>query len=173
MNKMNVCFTRCCASLVFFTVFLFVFKSLFFIMAWKQQFSKFRNIKGVAFPRDYIYPDLQVSSTAENNIVAASPLWIAVLWSTATGGSVGILGHNQYGKRQKAVPLIHAHQQPINDLAWNPFFDWMLATASTDATVKLWKLPEFGLEQDLSTPEAELKGHQKRVDAIAWNNTAW
>lgn len=121
--------------------------------------SKFRNLKGIAFKREAWYPDLNVSnSTTEGTIVSASPLWISVLWGTPTGGSLGILGHGDFGKRKRNVPLIHAHPQPVNDFQWNPYFDWHLATASTDATVKLWKLPEDGLSDDLTVPDATLKG---------------
>lgn len=135
--------------------------------------SKFRNLKGGAFKREAWYPDLNVSnSTTEGTIVAASPLWIAVLWGTPTGGSLGVLGHGDFGKRKRNVPLIHAHPQPVNDFQWNPYFDWHLATASTDATVKLWKLPEDGLADDLTVPDATLKGHGKRVDVLQWHPTA-
>jgi coronin-7 len=85
---------------------------------------------------------------------------------------LGILGHGDFGKRKRNVPLIHAHPQPVNDFQWNPYFDWHLATASTDATVKLWKLPEDGLSDDLTVPDATLKGHGKRVDVLQWHPSA-
>eukprot|EP01121_Diplochlamys_sp_Union-15-3_P016864 TRINITY_DN581_c0_g1_i1.p1 TRINITY_DN581_c0_g1~~TRINITY_DN581_c0_g1_i1.p1 ORF type:complete len:921 (-),score=175.71 TRINITY_DN581_c0_g1_i1:31-2793(-) len=142
-------------------------------MAWKNA-SKFRNVRPSAYPFDLSYPDIDVSTSAgDGGLIAASNNFIAVLWRTSTGGTVGILPHSQYGKRKQSVPLIHGHSSQINDLQWNPFHDWILVTAGTDSLVKLWRLPEEGLTADVSTPEATLEGHAKKVEAISWHPTAY
>jgi coronin-1B/1C/6 len=46
------------------------------------------------------------------------------------------------GKRPGAVPLINAHSAEVQDLDWSPFDDSLLATASDDATLRLWSIPD-------------------------------
>jgi coronin-1B/1C/6 len=62
----------------------------------------------------------------------------------------------------------------INDMQWNPFHPWMLATGASDGNLRLWKLPENGLESDITADQAAatLTGHGKRVDTLAWHPSA-
>jgi WD40 repeat protein len=62
----------------------------------------------------------------------------------------------------------------INDMSWNPFHPWMLATGASDGALRLWKLPEHGLTGDISADQAaaNLMGHGKRVDNLAWHPAA-
>lgn len=62
----------------------------------------------------------------------------------------------------------------VQDLAWNPFHAWVLATAGSDGNIRLWKLPEHGLTGDINPDNAEttLSGHGKRVDTISWHPSA-
>lgn len=48
-------------------------------------------------------------------------------------------------------PLINGHKSAVSDLAFSPFHNGLLATASGDATIKLWQLPEDG-ETTASSP---------------------
>lgn len=46
-------------------------------------------------------------------------------------------------------PLITGHTGAITDLSFSPFLDNVLCTASTDATLKIWVIPQNGLDQDM------------------------
>jgi WD40 repeat protein len=46
-------------------------------------------------------------------------------------------------------PLITGHQGSITDLSFSPFLDNVLATASSDTTLKIWVIPQDGLNQDM------------------------
>lgn len=41
-------------------------------------------------------------------------------------------------------PKVSGHKNPILDLAFNPFNENMIASASEDCTVKLWLIPDGG-----------------------------
>lgn len=132
-------------------------------------------MRGAVYRTDQNFRDLNVTAaTTDGNLVAASNCWISVLWQSNTGGTVGILPITGWGPRSHAVPLIQAHSAQIQDLAWNPFHAWVLATAAADGNIRLWKLPEHGLTGDINADSAQatLAGHGKRVDTIAWHPSA-
>ena len=60
-------------------------------------------------------------------------------------------------------PQIRGHAGPINDFEFSPFNDSLLATASDDASIKLWIIPEEGVTQDIVDSDGDLKGHLKKV----------
>ena len=53
----------------------------------------------------------------------------------------------------------------------SPFDDSLLATASEDGTVKLWKIPERN-KDNITEPLVVLSGHKKRVDCLEFHPTA-
>ena len=48
-------------------------------------------------------------------------------------------------------------------MAFSPFHDTILATASTDTTLKIWNIPAEGIQADINDSEATLKGHHKKA----------
>lgn len=58
------------------------------------------------------------------------------------------------------------------DIAWCPFNDNVIASASEDACVRVWQVPDSGLSRPLTEPVVELHGHQRRVGFIAWHPSA-
>ena len=59
-------------------------------------------------------------------------------------------------------------------MAFSPFLDNVIATASNDSLVKVWAIPEFGLTESLGEGDelGNLVGHQKKVMMIRWNPLA-
>ena len=49
------------------------------------------------------------------------------------------------------------------DVAWNPFDDNEIASASEDCNIMLWHIPDGGLSENLTEPSLTLEGHQKKV----------
>lgn len=80
--------------------------------------------------------------------------------------------HWQTGRLDVNQPLVTGHKGPVLDIAWCPFNDNVIASASEDATVKCWQIPDGGLSRTLTDAVVELRGHQKRVGFLLWHPTA-
>jgi len=93
-----------------------------------------------------------------------------VAWHSQHGEYFGSVGDDQklmiWDVRQppdKPVHNINAHNAEINCLAFNPFSEWLLATASADKTVALWDLRSLKIR--LHT----MKGHEDQVYQVSWS----
>ncbi|CAM1316049.1 CORO7 (predicted) [Pycnogonum litorale] len=91
------------------------------------------------------------------------------------GGSLGILPLNDHGRKHKGtLPLIHAHSDTITDFEFSPFDDGLLATGSSDTTIKLWQIPESGVAEgdSISSPIYTLTEENRRVENVVFNPAA-
>ena len=135
--------------------------------------SKYRNATSNVYRTEFQYPNLSLSTqSGDGAVVAGNMWWIALAWHSNVGGAIAVLPADQPGRRDGNPPLIQAHSGQINDMAWNPFHDWVLASGGADGLAKVWKLPEHGLTSDPLEPIAVLNGHGKRVESLAWHPTA-
>lgn len=57
-------------------------------------------------------------------------------------------------------------------MQFSPFHDNCLATCSTDATVKIWMVPNEGINQHRQNCDADLKGHSKKVTHLKFHPTS-
>lgn len=64
--------------------------------------------------------------------------------------------------------IVQDEQTPVLDLAFDPFNDNMIATAAQDGRGFIWKWAE-GQSGHVTTPAAELVGHEKRLLFIDYN----
>lgn len=65
-------------------------------------------------------------------------------------------------------PMLKGHKRVITDFSFSPFNDNLLATASEgstnpifnqiDSNIHLWEIPEEGLTQSITQPDATLSG---------------
>jgi WD40 repeat protein len=69
--------------------------------------------------------------------------------------------------------MIRGHTAPIVDVKWSPYKTNILATASEDATIKIWDIPQEGITTDLKTETQTLTGHLKKVGLINWHPTVF
>ena len=79
---------------------------------------------------------------------------------------------SQVGHQKADLPRVAGHQREVLDIQWNPFNDHIIASASEDTTVKIWRIPSGGLTEDLLDPLVDLRGHQRKVGIIRWHPTA-
>lgn len=70
------------------------------------------------------------------------------------------------------TPVFKGHTGPIQDMDFSPFHDNMLATASGDATLRLWAMPAGRMEETSDQAAAILKGHSKKVMLLQWHPSA-
>ena len=55
-------------------------------------------------------------------------------------------------------------------MQFSPFHDNLLATASTDGTLKVWVIPDGGeVKENNKEPDSDLKGHSKKVMLCQFN----
>lgn len=108
------------------------------------------------------------------------------------GSNLAVLPIDDCGRKSKTMPLLHAHTDTVTDMAFSPFNDGLLATGSQDCLVinhslltnfgfflmsqffqvKIWHIPEKGLEESLSTPECVFSHKQRRVETVSFHPTA-
>ncbi|TVU18587.1 hypothetical protein EJB05_34694, partial [Eragrostis curvula] len=88
----------------------------------------------------------------------------------------------------KPVQSVMAHQRGVNCLAFNPFNEWVVATGSTDKTIKLFDLRKIDtslhtfdwhkIDQEQTPEDAEdgppellfiHGGHTSKIDDFSWN----
>ncbi|EGG24429.1 WD-40 repeat-containing protein [Cavenderia fasciculata] len=139
-------------------------------MAFKLNVSKYRHTNGKVDKKELWYPDINTSgSSAASTFIKANTKYIAANWQAGTG-TVGIIPLKQFGKRKGEVYTIHAHSNQLTDFEFSPFDQQLLATASEDATVKLWSLPS-GLTEPATT-RVTLSGHTKAIDSVVFNPVA-
>ncbi|XP_058837542.1 coronin-1C-like isoform X2 [Topomyia yanbarensis] len=131
--------------------------------------SKFRHVYGLPTRKECCYTDISVvRSGNDGNFCAVNPTFLAIVADT----TFVVIPINQTGRIDFQCCKVIGHTGQILDLKWNPFDDNMIASASDDCTIKLWKIPEGGLTSNLSECSIELVGHKRKVLHIEWHPTA-
>ncbi|NXJ06637.1 COR2A protein, partial [Odontophorus gujanensis] len=144
-------------------------------MSWHLQYrsSKFRHVYGKAATKDKCYDCVPIThSVHDNQFCAVNPHFIAVVTECAGGGAFLVIPIHQTGKLDPHYPRVCGHKGNVLDIKWNPFNDFVIASCSEDATVKIWDIPEQVLTKNITTPKKELIGHSRRVGLIEWHPTA-
>ncbi|XP_058442942.1 coronin-7 isoform X2 [Malaya genurostris] len=141
-------------------------------MAWRFKASKYKNAAPIVPKPEVCIRDICVGSyqTYGNNI-AASAAFIAFNWEHV-GSSLAVLPIDDCGRKSKTMPLLHAHSDTVTYLDFSPFHDGLLATGSQDCLVKVWHIPEKGLENSISNPECTFSTKQRRVETVGFHPTA-
>ncbi|XP_018353395.1 PREDICTED: coronin-7 isoform X2 [Trachymyrmex septentrionalis] len=141
-------------------------------MAWRFKASKYKNAAPIVPKPEACIRDISVGSyqTYGNNI-AASAAFMAFNVDH-NGSSLAVLPLEDCGRKSKTMPLLHAHADTVTDMDFSPFHDGLLATGSQDCLVKLWHIPESGLEESLCNPECTFSHRQRRVEAVCWHPSA-
>lgn len=76
------------------------------------------------------------------------------------------------------IPLFRGHTAAVLDTDWHPFNDRLIASASDDGKVFIWRVPEgFTLYTDAEEPEdvaplSRLTGHTRKVGQVLFNPAA-
>jgi len=136
--------------------------------------SKFRHVFGQPAKKENCYDDLKTSRTAwDSNYITANPLYFAVLWEAAGGGSFAVIPWDQgKPKVDPKMPIINGHKSPVLDIDFNPFNDNLIASVSEDCTGKIWGIPDGGLKETLVEPLQVLSGHRRKVGSVLFNPVA-
>ena len=135
--------------------------------------SKFRHVFGTALRKEQCYDNIRITKNSwDSNFCAVNPKFLAIVTEAAGGGAFLVLTLKQTGKVDPNAPLVAGHKGAVLDIQWCPFDDNIIASASDDAIVRVWCIPDGGLVRALNEPSAELVGHQRRVGMVLWHPTA-
>jgi hypothetical protein len=136
--------------------------------------SKFRHVFGTPAKKENCYDDIKVTRTAwDSNYIAANPLYFAVLWEAAGGGSFAVVPYDQgKPKIHPNMPLVNGHKSAVLDIDFNPFNDNLIASVSEDCTGKIWGIPDGGLKETMTEPLQVLNGHRRKVGTVLFNPVA-
>ncbi|EFA02370.1 coronin-7 isoform X1 [Tribolium castaneum] len=141
-------------------------------MAWRFKASKYKNAAPIVpKPENYVRDICVGSYQTYGNNISASAKFMAFNWDHA-GSSLAVLPLDDSGRKSKLMPLLHAHSDTVTDLEFSPFHDGLLATGSQDCLVKIWHIPETGLQESLSNPECTFSHKQRRVETVGFHPTA-
>lgn len=133
--------------------------------------SKFRNVFSKSWKKELNYTNLKVNlSGGGDDLFKANATFFAVPWMTA-GGGVAVIPVASPGKAPDSQPLLSGHTDGITAIDFSPFDDHTLATGSRDNTVKIWKIPEDGLKNHISTPVCSIS-QPKKVTALQYHPIA-
>ena len=132
--------------------------------------SAYRNLFGQEPRYKYHHMDLCKAST-EGNKMAINNKFMALTWNYDRGG-IAIFNPNEYSYGKPDQKLLKGHHGKIFDLKFSPFSTDLLATASEDCTIKLWKIPEEGLKKDITNDVQMYTGHKRKVSLLDFNPLA-
>ena len=133
--------------------------------------SKFRHVYAEASKPEQSFTNLRLSNVAgEQSFIKANGLFFAT-GLQGGGGPFAVIPLSQ-PKRYEDLFAVTGHTAPVLDFDFNPFDDYVLASASEDLTVKIWRIPEDGLTANLNTPMVDLRGHDKKVLLLRFHPTA-
>lgn len=88
------------------------------------------------------------------------------------GGIFTVKLHEEQEKIAFETPCFTGHKEQLQDMEFSPFDVDLLATASADKTVKLWKMKAGKLENSTEECEATLKDHAKKAMLLKWHPAA-
>lgn len=135
--------------------------------------SKFRHVFGQALRKEQCYDNIRITKNSwDSNFCAVNPKFLAIVTEAAGGGAFLVIPLKQTGKIDPNNPLVAGHKGAVLDIQWCPFDDNIIASASDDAIVRVWTIPDGGLIRTLNEPAAELVGHQRRVGLVLWHPSA-
>ncbi|XP_054698701.1 coronin-7-like isoform X2 [Grus americana] len=136
--------------------------------------SRFRHTQGRVLHRDTHLTNLRglsLTTPGECDGFCANHQRVALPLLSA-GGQIAILELSKPGRLpDAAVPTIQ-NGTAVADLSWDPFDPRRLAVAGEDAKIRLWRIPEGGLQETLREPDAVLQGHTEKIYSIRFHPVA-
>ncbi|KAG5367155.1 Coronin-like protein crn1 [Yarrowia sp. B02] len=142
--------------------------------------SKYRHVYGQSTKKELCYDNVRVSNNAwDSNLLKVNPEYISLNWEASGGGAFAVIPLSHKGKLPDQIPLFRGHTSAVLDTDFNPFNDQVIASASDDGKIGLWKVPDdykivYEPEEEIEdvAPVAKLSGHQRKVGHVKFHPTA-
>ncbi|CAO2641960.1 Coro7 [Lemmus lemmus] len=106
--------------------------------------------------------------TCGNHIKSSCSL---IAFNSDRPGVLGIIPHEGHGESKRHVAYLGCHSDLVTDLDFSPFDDFLLASASADRMIKLWRLPSAG-DTLPSVPGVVLGPEELTVEALQFHPTS-
>ncbi|XP_030740254.1 coronin-7 isoform X2 [Echinops telfairi] len=133
--------------------------------------SKFRHTEARPPRREAWISDIRAGTAPScgNHIKSSCSL---IAFNSDLPGVLGIVPLEGQGEeKRRVVTHLGCHSDLVTDFDFSPFDDFLLATGSTDRTVKLWRLPAPG--QPLPTAPGVVLGPEAlQVETLQFHPTA-
>ncbi|KAJ7413178.1 coronin-7-like protein [Willisornis vidua] len=136
--------------------------------------SRFRHAQGRVLHRDSHLTNLRglsITTPGESDGFCANHQRVALPLLSA-GGQIAVLELSKPGRLPDAAMPTIQNSVAVSDLSWDPFDPRRLAVAGEDAKIRLWRIPEGGLQETLQEPEAILRGHTEKIYSIRFHPMA-
>ncbi|NXC60406.1 CORO7 protein, partial [Aleadryas rufinucha] len=136
--------------------------------------SRFRHAQGRVLHRNCHLTNLRglsLTTPGECDGFCANHQRVALPLLSA-GGQIAILELSKPGRLPDAAMPTIQNGVAVADLTWDPFDPRRLAVAGEDARIRLWRIPEGGLQETLKEPEAILRGHTEKIYSIRFHPMA-
>jgi WD40 repeat protein len=134
--------------------------------------SKYRHVFGEELKVKFE----EVRSTAlasEGTLVVSNGKYAAFCWETSGPGILAVLNlKEETGRIPASHPWIRGHTANITDFEFNPFNENEIATGCDDAHIRLWRLNQERITEDLISPLTTLSGHSKKVSLLNFHPSA-
>jgi len=130
----------------------------------KIRASKYRHLVGKDEQLSKSYGNVNLGACSPDaDLLRANPSFFAVPWAEA--GTLCVVPLKNTGAvDREGLPLIHQPDDAaVNAFSFHPFDNHLLATGSQDSKAYLWRIPEDGLTENLSSPEKSFVGHPSRL----------
>lgn len=132
---------------------------------------RWKNLFGEQLPRTFDSLTPKTNSATDGSLIGVSSDFIAVNWHSTGGGQIGVFQTTNFLRVKNEFPVIRGHTAPVTDLKFSPFNSGLLASASDDGTVKLWSIPEEGLQEDMNTELQAFSNHSRKACLIDFHPT--
>ncbi|KAI7899420.1 WD40-repeat-containing domain protein [Cokeromyces recurvatus] len=116
--------------------------------------SAYKYISGKFYHPSTRFEDLQglsINKSGTCDLIQANTKFIAVPIS-GPGGRVGIINARKPGRLPIHIPSVLCNSE-VNDFKFDPFDENILITVSNDNKIRVWEIPEEGLEEDFAEPK--------------------
>ncbi|XP_046355097.2 coronin-7-like [Haliotis rufescens] len=143
-------------------------------MAWRFKASKYKNSVPKFPKKEEWISELPIGTlmNSQGNHIKASAEYMAFNVDSTGGGSLGILPLSCTGRQGMKIPLLHAHGDLVTDFDFSPFDDYLLATGSSDQSLKVWLLPEDPGFESESNPVVSLPSEERKIENVLWHPAA-
>jgi coronin-1B/1C/6 len=90
-----------------------------------------RHVFGKTPTRENCFDNLKVTRSAwDTNLIAANAIFVSINLESGGGGSFAVLAHAKPGKVPDTLPVFNGHGGAVLDTDFNPFNDYVVASAS-------------------------------------------
>ncbi|CAK9086073.1 Coronin-A (Coronin) (p55), partial [Durusdinium trenchii] len=134
--------------------------------------SKVRHVYCQPAKAEENFTEIRLSTaTADSNYIKGNTKYFAVPVSVG-GGSLAVHNLDQPGRFPAQPAVLDGHRGAVLDFDFNPFHENLIATGGDDCTVKVWGIPDGGLQDTESEPLIDLHSHQRKVVVVRFHPTA-